>query len=149
MKSFGSLLPHDDQAQDYLSRLEEGDIVYLKDVSRRDIKFHRAFMGLLSYIWTKLPEAFRKRVPQRYFYVFIKELRGDYEYQYRFPSGREVKVYKSISFARMSQEEFEQWVAEVLPFIYEDIIRPLLGERADEVIREIESEWENFLNQLR
>ena len=141
------LSPANDKAEELLASVAHGEVLQLQDKTGRDIKFHRAYFGLLSTIYDNLTKPFKAKVSKSKFYDFLKELRGDYEVT---KVGKlEIKHYKSISFGRMSQATFKQYVKDQLPFIYENVIHALYEqEMADIVIGVIEEEWEKYLAKL-
>lgn len=143
------LEPHNDHAIEMLSHVNHGDVIILEDKTPRDLKFHRAYFGLLKFIYRSLTPNFRESLPESKFYIFIKDLRGDY--METKVGSRTIKEYKSISFSKMSQSDFVEYVAKQLPFIYDNIIYPLYDnnkEYADKIIADIEKEWEGFLSKL-
>lgn len=145
----GLLKPNNQAAIDFISNLKHKETVYLKDIGQRDIKFHRAYFGLLNYIYSWMPVKFKMRIPEKIFYTFIKDLTGQYTIWYTFKNGREITEYTSISFGRMSQKTFEEYVKNQLPMIYDNLIYVLFdAEEAEMIIENIEFEWEKFLDTL-
>ena len=145
----GGFLPHNQQAQDLLDASVMGEVISLIEVGKRDVKYHRAYFSLLSYIYDWLPREFKRKIPKDKFYLFCKHLRGDYDVIFEFKDGTKFIEYKSISFGRMSQKDFEAYVKEQLPFIYEEIIFVLYPkEDADKIIACIEDEYKIFLSRL-
>lgn len=141
-----ALIPINDKAVELMALTRHGEHLILKDATKRDTQFHRAYFGLLRYIYELLPKSFKNKCPEDKFYLFIKELQGDYvEYNI---GTQVIKEYNSISFGRMSQKKFEEYVATQLPFIYTDIVQPLYPDKYEQIIKLIESEWESFLNKI-
>lgn len=145
----GGFVPLNQQAQSISERLRRGDIVSFKEVTARDLSFHRCYMSLLSYIYDLLPQNFRDKVAKGKFYFFLKHLHGDYDVVFEFKDGIKMVEYRSISFGRMSQDEFEAYIADQLPFIYDNLIVGLFPEdMANGIIQDIEDEYEKFLSKL-
>lgn len=145
----GGLIPINENAIEFCETLKKGDIVELKDVTKRDLVFHRAYFGLMSYIYNYLPDKFKKTIPIDKFYQFIKHLRGDYDVFFEFKDGTKLVEYQSISFGKLSQKAFENYVRESLPWIYENVIGVFFeGKVYDNIIETIEQEWEKFLAKL-
>lgn len=144
----GFLKPSNQASIEYVDQLAGGELVRLKDNTERDIKYHASYFTLLGYIYDLLPSNFKTRVPRSKFYIFLKELFGDYEI---IKVGElEIKEYKSIAFGRMSQKTFEAYVKHQIPRIYSDVIRPLFkdDERYNQVIEWIEDEMDKILFKL-
>lgn len=141
--------PANQQAIDLLQNTRHGQKITFKEITDRDVKFHRAYFDLLNYIYQFLPAHFKNKIPAKYFYIFIKDLMKKYKVIYKFKDGSEIKEYESISFSKMTQVEFEQYVREQLPFIYENIIGAFYeGQKKNSVIEQIEEEYKSFLSKL-
>lgn len=146
----GGLLPLNQNAIDLVDGSSHGEVLSLVEVTARDTKFHRAYFSLVNYIYAWLPTAFKTKVRQDKFYVFLKHLRGDYDVVFEFKDGTKFIEYKSIAFGKMSQKTFEAYVREQLPFIYGEVIQVLYPDKADSdrIIAAIEAEYEKFLQKL-
>lgn len=96
-----------------------------------------------------LPPNFRAKVPCDQFYLFLKMVKGEYDTVYTFKDGREMIEYRSISFGKMNQQQFKEYVAEQLPIIYDEIIMQILKpDQATLVIESIEEQYKIFLSKL-
>lgn len=145
----GLFKPVNQAAIDFVSNLKHKERVYLKDAGQRDVKFHRAYFGLLNYIYSWMPVNFKMKVPEKLFYTFIKELNNDYEIGFTFKDGKQIKIYKSIAFGKMSQKTFEAYVKNQLPLIYDNLIHVLYDmDKANDIIENIEFEFQKFLDTL-
>lgn len=149
MPSNGVLIPANQAAIDMMAIVRQGEIQTLKNISRRDIKFHRAYFSLINYIYCMMPLKFRTAISQSNFYTFLKKLKGEYDVLYEFQDGFQFVEYQSISFGKMNQETFKRYVAEQLPVIYELLIRKMYPEdQANMIIDGIEEEYKKFLSKL-
>lgn len=145
----GGFIPENQAAHDLTERCARGEVVAFKEITNRDLSFHKAYFSLLGYIWDYLPNKFKTAVPKDKFYIFLKHLRGEYDVVFKFQDGTQMVQYHSISFGRMSQKKFEEYVAEQMPFIYEEVIRPLFSEEiAKNIIDTIEQDYLSFLAEL-
>lgn len=149
-RNLGEVLePVNLKAKQFLQDIKIGKEITLKEVTKRDLKFHRAYFEFIHQVYSYLPQTFKSRIPKDKFYIFLKELQGRYVIIYRFKNGSELKEYDSIAFDKMTQVEFETFVREQLPFIYENLIYALFDKkRADSVIATIEEDFKIFLSKL-
>ena len=142
----GKLGPGNNNAVEYLDSLKNGEHVYMEDSTKRDIKFHRCYMGMMDYIHEWIKD--KVKCPKGKFYIFVKHLRGLFD---TFGTEKtEIIIYHSISFGNMSQKRFEAYVKDELAFIYSDILRPIFkeDEQFESVVANIEHEFERFLSKL-
>jgi hypothetical protein len=145
----GGFIPANDNAEILIDNCINGQILAFTEVTARDIKFHRCYMSLLGYIYDYLPLKFKKQVSKCNFYQFVKHCKGDYEIMFTFNDGRQMIEYKSISFGRMSQMEFKNYIKEQMPFIYTEIIGSFFkGKIYDNIIETIEKDYEKFFAKL-
>ena|SRR3990167_3955488 len=144
----GGWLPANQNAMELSEQAGMGEVFTFKEISGRDLNFHRCYFSLLSYIWGRLPVNFRLKVPKEKFYHWLKHLKGQYNVLFEFKDGTKLCEYDSVAFGKMSQPEFENYVRQQLPYIFENVIRELLPEQADKIIEDIEKEFSKFLNQL-
>jgi len=141
-----ALIPVNQNAMQYVE--QNHGVVALKDITKRDVRFHRAYFKLLNFIYSWLPDNFKSAVSSGNFYQWLKHLKGQYEILYEFKDGSKFIEYESISFGRMNDARFKEYVKEQLPVIYEDVFLPLLGDDAPIAWQTVESEFENYLNTL-
>lgn len=145
----GGLMPANENASELLDTLSKGEIVPMKEITARDIKFHRCYFALLKFIHGYMPSAFIKKIPEGKFYYFLKHLKGEYEVIFTFQDGTQMVEYESISFGRMSQKSFEEYIKLQLPWIYENVIGEYYeGDMYTGIIETIEDEFKKFLSKL-
>lgn len=144
----GGWLPVNQNARELTNQTGEGEVVTFMEVTSRDLNFHKAYFSLLNYIWSWLPYSFRAKVSKENFYMWLKHLKGQYAVLFEFKDGTKLVEYESVSFSKMSQKRFEDYIREQLPFIYECVIRALMPKQADTVITDIENEFKKFLSKL-
>jgi len=141
--------PNNQKAQDLLDQSSPGEIAYFKEVTDRDIPFHRCYFSLLNYIWSYMPDNFKARVQSDKFYLWLKHLRGEYDVIFEYDDGTKCIEYHSVSFGRMSQFEFESFVREQMPWIYQSVIGLCYdGEQFDQIIENIEDDYSTFFSKL-
>lgn len=145
----GGLLPVNQKAHEIIEQSDKGEVISFLEVTQRDLKFHRCYMSLLAFIYGYLPEKFKRQVPKEKFYIWLKHLKGQYEVVFEFQDGTKMVEYDSISFGRMSQKAFENYVREQLPWIYSNVIGAFFeGQIYDNIIDTIEEEYIKFLAKL-
>lgn len=144
----GLFKPVNQAAIDFVSNLKHKERVYLKDVTQRDIKFHKTYFALLKFVYGLMPKEFKFDTSPELFYLLLKEVFGEYKI-YKV-SGIEVKKHTSISFGNMSQNRFKAYVKNQIPLIYEFVFMIYKDdlERGEMVRENIENEFEKFLSQL-
>jgi hypothetical protein len=146
----GGFMPANENAQILLDSVKPGQVISFLEVTDRDIKFHRAYFSFIGYIWDWLPQSFKKKIPKDKFYKFLKHLRKEYDVIMTFKDGSQIIEYRSISFGKMSQMTFANYVKEQLPSIYGEVIQVLFPDKkqSDNVIASIEEEYKIFLSKI-
>ena len=145
----GGLLPVNQKAHEIIEQSDKGEVISFIEVTQRDLKFHRCYMSLLAFIYGYMPDKFKKQVPKEKFYIWLKHLKGQYEVVFEFQDGTKLVEYDSISFGRMSQKAFENYVRDQLPWIYSNVIgEHFKGIIYDNIIDTIEEEYKKFLAKL-
>jgi len=143
------LLPVNQKAHEIIEQSDKGEVISFLEVTQRDLKFHRCYMSLIAFIYGYMPEKFKKQVPKEKFYIWLKHLKGQYEVVFEFQDGTKLVEYDSISFGRMSQKAFENYVRDQLPWIYSNVIGAFFdGQIYDNIIDTIEEEFKIFLAKL-
>jgi len=145
----GGLIPHNEKAQELCMYAKRNDIIPMKEATQRDLSFHGCYMSLLGYIYDFMPTNFKSTVPKKNFYIFLKHLKGQYKVIFEFNDGTKYVEYESISFGRMSQLKFKEYINDQLPYIYENVIGAFYeGDMKDGIIESIESSYERFMQKL-
>ncbi|MFA5715422.1 MAG: hypothetical protein WC998_06765 [Candidatus Paceibacterota bacterium] len=145
----GGLIPVSVNAIELLEQTGKSEVLSFLEVTNRDIKFHRCYFSLLGFIYDYLPNSFKSKILKDNFYKFIKHLKKEYKVLYIFADGSQQIEYDSISFGKMSQKDFENYIREQLPFIYTEIIGAYFeGEILNGIIETIEEEYKKFLSKL-
>lgn len=139
------LVPSTDESREWLEMLKHNTPVNFKVIEARDTKFHRCYFGLLAYIYDRLPPSFKAKIQKDNFYNFLKILGRQYDVVYSFADGREFITYHSISFGRMNQSKFRDFVNAQLETIYSDLLVPL---EMDYLMDDINKEFQNFIDRL-
>jgi hypothetical protein len=146
----GCLVPFNDKAHDLTDVSKKGEIITFLEMTDRSLSFHRCYFSLMNYIYDQLPNRFHQRIKQKHFYKYLKQLRGEFDIVVQYEHIVIVEYY-SISFTRMSQYQFENYIREILPWIYLKVIGKYYkvgGWRYNRKIESIESEYQKFLSKL-
>jgi hypothetical protein len=146
----GGFMAANDNAQMLLDSASPGEVITFQEMTNRDVKFHRAYFSLISFIWDWLPASFKKKIPKDKFYTFLKHLRKEYDVVFTFADGSQIVEYQSIAFGNMSQQRFKEYVKSQLPYIYSEVVMVLFPDKSksDAVIQSIEEEYKIFLSKL-
>ena len=139
------LIPATNESREWLENLKLNEPVNFKVIEARDIALHKAYFGMLSFIYDRLKPSFKKQITKSRFYIFLKELAKEYDVIYTFADGTEYKEYKSISFGKMNNTKFKLYFNNQLSVIYEDLLFPLEQEY---LMDEINNEWEKVFTKL-
>jgi len=145
----GGLIPISPNAIELLEQSDNAEVLSFLEMTNRDISFHRCYFSLLGFIYDYLPNQFKNKIPKDNFYLFIKHLKKQYKVLYVFADGSQQIEYDSISFGKMSQKTFENYIREQLPWIYENVIGKYFeGDIYNGIIDTIEEEYKKFLSKL-
>lgn len=140
-----ALIPSTPETQEWIEQTKHGQSVNFKLIEARDLGFHRCYFAVLAFIYDRLPKTFREKVDKENFYNFIKLIGKQYDTVYTLKDGTPLIQYKSISFGRMNQTKFREFVNEQLSIIYEEILIPL---EVDYIMDAANSEFETFMDKL-
>jgi hypothetical protein len=109
----GALAPMDPQAADYIAKLKTGAAVRATVKQQRNPRFHRKYFALLNLAfdhWTPAEATYKGQIVGKNFNQFrndITILAGHYEMAVNL-KGETRLTAKSISFANMGQDEFDE-----------------------------------------
>ena len=135
-----AFIPENANALEFMDQLKRDEIVMFKNVTARDIKLHGCYFVLLSEVWGYMPKSFRDTVPDKLFYQWLKMYQNKYEVIFEFKNGKQLVKYESISFGRMNNNRFKEYIKDQIPDLY-DILEaalknPVLVKAAIETIEE-------------
>jgi hypothetical protein len=146
----GCLVPYNQSSRDLTDTAKSGEIITLLEMTDRSLSFHRCYFSLLGFIYDQLPKRFHQKLAKKHFHTYLKHLKGNFNIVAQF--GDIVLVeYDSISFSRMSQNQFKDYIRDMLPWIYLKVIGKYYkvgGWRYNRKINDIETEYIKFLSKL-
>ena len=141
----GGFIPANEQAEELTETLSSGQVLQFLEVTDRDLNLHRCYFSILNFVYVYLPKKFKNAVKCADFYKFLKHIKGDYDVVFTFQDGSKMIEYKSISFGKMSNERFRNYIKEQMPFIYENLVHKFFTQQiAENIIATIEMEYERF-----
>lgn len=125
----GALMPMGDEAEEQMKSIKEGAVVRATIARIRNPKFHRKYFALLNYaygIWreTMPPRMWRGQEVTTTFERFRKEvqiLAGHYEPVFSVTGELRLEA-KTISFAGLDEEGFEQLYSEVINVLLSKVL---------------------------
>ena len=144
-KCDNGFIPVNESAMDLLLTSKPYESIFVTVATQRDLQFHRCYFKLLNIIYFNLPDNFKKAVPEKHFYNFIKTLCGQAKVVYEFKEMPALVEYESISFGNMNQNKFEGFVREQLSVIYTELLPKL---NCEYLIEEIEENFERFIRKI-
>jgi len=141
-KTLNGFVPATPETQEWANKVKTGGIVKGKFTQTRNAAFHRKYFALLNIAFDhwepgELDTKYGK--PEKNFDRFRKDiaiLSGFYELVFRVDGSYRVQA-KSISFASMSQEEFEQLYSKTIDVLLKQVYNyKLSGEEMDELVEQ-------------
>lgn len=127
-KTLDGFAPANDEGQDYFASLKTGQIVELKATKVRNGQYHRLFFAMLKLI----SENSNPHISEAAALHFAKMATGTGEFVTD-SRGRDVFIPGSISFARMDQTAFKDFVQTAIPPL---VGRFMVGTAPDDLISE-------------
>jgi len=143
-----AMIPFNSNAIEFNEQVKNDDIVYFKNVTKRDLSLHRGYFLMLADVWGFLPVTFKNKVSKEYFYTWLKLYQGKYKVIFKFKDGRELIEYESISFSKMDNNQFKDYIKTQIPVWYELFQELLPNDFANSAIETIEENFERLLSKL-
>lgn len=135
----GALVPDTEKDAELLKKFKTGDPLKCTIVRPRNYKFHKKFFSLINHsfdCWEPENEVGEKNKDQ--FREDLIILAGFYHRYIRLDGSTRIKA-KSVSFANMDQDEFDELYDKVLQVILDKVLRNYTKEDLDMVVSEIMS----------
>lgn len=138
----GALVPADDAQAEQLNRYKVGSIIRATTVEMRNSKFHRKFFSMLDVgfdAWEPEQKEYKGFPAQKNRNRFRSDCiiaAGFYEVTVDLNGDLKLKA-KSISFARMTQEEFEQVYSAVADVLLQKVLKSYTRSDLDQVVSQI------------
>lgn len=122
-KNLRALYPADEAGEALVQKLGQGEMVEVEIRRKRNLQHHRLYWALLSLVWQQLDD--RAKYPTvEELHAEVKIVTGHYDRRDIVVEGKRypVLVPKSISFAAMDQDEFEQFFTRVCDWVAKDVL---------------------------
>ena len=134
-----ALYPADDEAHEALKKIKAGETVKLSMVRPRNLGFHRKYFALLNlaFDYWEPPE---NHVGEKNFDRFRKDiciLAGFYERYVRLDGSTRIEP-KSISFAKMSEDEFADLYGKTIDVIVKYALTNYTGDELRSIVDQVE-----------
>lgn len=141
VKKGGILFPADEDAQESLKKIKEGKMVKAKVTQPRNLQHHKKFFAALNLAFDAFEPIteFKGRQVQKSFDRFRKDviiLAGHYDIVANVKNEVRYEA-KSISFANMSQDEFDQLYTDVVNVLLREVLVNYTRSDFDKVIQEL------------
>lgn len=115
-------MPNTDMDYEHKQKLKLGQVYSVEIRQPRNYKFHKKYFALLNLVWDNLPEHLTRSFKRfENFRETIQMQAGWYE-MYVNHKGNQIYKPKSISFAKMSEDEFEEMYSAIIDIILRDYI---------------------------
>jgi len=128
IKMNGSLYPASDHDRELLSKIKTGEAVRLTLTRPRNYLYHKKYFALLNFafdFWSPENQVGEKNFDQ--FREDIIILAGHYHRYIRMDNSTRIKA-KSISFASMSEDQFEKLYSATIDVVIKHICHQFTGE---------------------
>ncbi len=127
-KHLGSLRPADEQSEDWLRKIANGEYIMVEARKPRNIQHHRKLFALLNLVCENIDQPMTTEM-----LLGIIKLRTGYCDVMQTAKG-EVALPKSIAFESMDQMQFSKFYDAAVRFIIEEILPVSRAELENEVL---------------
>ncbi len=137
IKKPGGLVPSLDNDVEKFRRFKNGEVVKGEFTVPRNSAFHRKYMALLNIGYDAWNEDHKNK--DRSFERFRKDiviLAGYYDYSFGPRGGMTVEA-KSISFAKMNEEDFEKLYSKTINVLLEKILTEYTKDNLDDTVQQV------------
>lgn len=113
-KQLGALRPIDQAGEDALKRFGNAEILQVEIRQPRNINHHRKFYALMNIVYENMDT---ERYPSLDDFVGAIKIAAGHRVRIELPNGDVGFMPRSISFAKMTQAEFNEFYARVVDLI--------------------------------
>lgn len=139
------LSPENSKAMD-LCFMNEGKNIMMSAQTPRDLSLHRCYHLFCRWLWDKMPLSFKNSrcLDQDQMYNYLKIISGQYELAMVY-KGKEFYKFHSISFGKMSNDKFKEFLMDQMSSIYTNLLLPL---KMENLYEEMEQEFKKIFKEL-
>lgn len=116
-KAGGNLRPWDERALEFLRKLPQGKVVEVEIKRARNPQHHRKFFALLNLVWSN-----QERYPSVDCLLAALKISIGHVDMITMPGGKTHLIPRSINFASMNQDEFDDFYKRCLDKIMEHFL---------------------------
>lgn len=141
------IIPEDQNSAEFISNLKTGQVITAEFKKPRNYRFHKKYFALLNFAyenWEPLEfqdSKWQGITPEKSFERFRKDLiilSGHYEAVYRVDGSIRIEP-KSIAFANMDEEQFNELYDATINVILKKILKNYTKQDLQNVLNELES----------
>lgn len=133
-KHMNSLRPVDRGGEDAMSKLPLGKTLYVEIRQPRNVEFHRKFFALMNLVYENMDE---ERYPSLDDFVGAIKIAAGHRTRIEMPNGDVGFMPKSISFAKMKQDEFNQFYDKVCDLIAKHFLPGVTAQELHQEVSEL------------
>lgn len=122
VKTLAGLIPANDSDKEHLSKLKLGEIYSVEIKRPRNVKFHQKYWCLLKLVYQNLPEHLEDRVRSIDELHYMLKLQCGIREPVLTLGGKTNWRVGSISFASMSQDDFEEFFKKAVSAITKHVL---------------------------
>ncbi|MBT6230832.1 MAG: DUF1367 family protein [Candidatus Scalindua sp.] len=136
------LIPDDEDTGDWINKLKYGQVISADFKKPRNYEFHKKYFALIKFAyenWSPSPIQGIRLEPKKNFEAFRESLTigaGHYEVVFMINGEYKPKA-KSISFAKMNEESFNEFYSETINVILDKVLTNYTKEDVDKVVEEV------------
>ena len=140
------IVPNDKDSADFIDKLKYNQVIVADFKKSRNYNFHKKYFALIKFAYEHWETdtfqnctKFKGLKPEKNFETFRNDLTilaGHYESAFRIDGSVRVKA-KSISFAKMNEEEFAELYSSTVDVILKKILTNYTEEELDRVVAEL------------
>jgi len=121
-KTDKGLVPASQNDQELFEKLSSKKTLRANIVVPRNYEFHKKFFAMIAVVWENLPEQLNKGYGTRDNFRYELTMRAGFREQWTTHKGAPMWRPKSISFAKMSEQDFSELYDKVLDDVIQNFI---------------------------
>jgi len=143
-----ALVPENELALDLLDSSKHNEVLAFRNVTPRDLKLHGGYFIMLTKVRKFLPKNIKDAISDKKFYSWVRIQSKQYDVDWDFGDGTKMITPHSISFGKMNNSQFKDYIKTQIPHIYNIFMKYLPEYLANIAIMSIEEGFERFFTKL-